>query len=283
MNNSSYGMLTESTVYVDRVRGDDSMAEADNRSRPFRTMDAAMAFLDERGDDFRIRFLSPGEYTWTMRVMVGAVLHLFADDPSLDGAVTVTLDNGAPNGGVFFYDTHINLTGTERSPMRLRAPQYIEVEGGTLWTVGSVKLDCSYLYLIDGSGMLRNLELERGYVLGRFGNCAVENLVVRNVEPHAAFDWMSGVVRVQGEGLRVAVNPNGSKFPAVVLKSCVANLNAKSGGYPNAATKTGYSKYLDVYCGTIQIADSVVAAMDKLGVSKCSIGGIRVSGNTVVR
>ena len=277
----SYDMLVDADVYIDNVDGNDDMARMTGRF-PFKTLDAAAEYLDAKGDNFRFHFLSPGEYTWTMRVMVGAVVHFFSDCAKSKGDVTVKLNNKSPNGGTFFYDTHLNLTGTDANPMRLSALQYVEIEGGTLWTVGRAKFDCSYLYLIDGSGMLRHIEMERGYILGKFGNAVVEDVVIRNVEKHSAFDWTSGVVRIQGDGLKVARNPNGASVPAVVLKSCVSNLNAKCGGHPSLTANTGYSKFLDAYSGVTQVTDAVLKKLDALGAAKCSVGGLRVNGSASV-
>lgn len=275
--NSAIDMLIDINTYIDGVNGDDETAEIGNREKPFKTLDAAFKAADERGNDFRFYFLVGGVYTWTMRVMVGSVVHFFTADAS--SAVTVNIDNQSPEGGVFFYDTHLGVYGTEAAPITIVAPQYIEIEGGTLWTSGRVKMDMKYLYLIDGSAQLAHLEMTRGYITGKFGNIIFDDVVINNREEHAAFDWSCGVLRCQGSSMKIGRNPNGTDQIAILLRSCTSNFNSSTG---QTVANTDYNEYMHCYSGIAFISDALLQTFNDYGRDNSVVGGIRIRGDVAV-
>ena len=275
--NSSIDMLTDIEAYIDGVDGNDETAVLGNRQHPFKTLDAAFKASDERGNNFRFNFLRGGVYTWTMRVMVGAVVHFFTSNAT--SGVTVQIDNEAPAGGVFFYDTHLGCYGTETAPLTLVAPQYIEIEGGTLWCSGRVYMDMAYLYLIDGSGQLAHLTMTRGYILGRFGNIIFDDLVINNREAHAAFEWSCGILRCQGTSVKIGRNSNGNNQVAILLRTCIANFNSETG---LIGSHTDYDMYMHTYGGEYMISDSLLNTFNGYGNNNSIIGGIRVRADVAI-
>ena len=280
--NRSIDMLTDIDAYIDGVNGDDKTAELGNRELPFKTLDAAFKASDERGNNFRFYFLKKGTYTWTMRVMVGAVVHIFTSNA--DGEVIIDIDNGAPNGGVFFYDTHLGLYSTQAAPLRIIAPQYMEVEGGTLWCGGGASaktyFDMKYLYLISGSAFLTHIEMTRGYILGYFGNLLFNDVIINNKEDHAAFDWRCGVLRCEGTSMQIGRNANaGATTNAIELRSCTTSLNAQTGV---TVQHKDYNAFLYCYSGITILADAVLESFNNYGKTNSVVNTLRISRNTVI-
>ena len=275
--NSSIDMLTDIEAYIDGVNGDDETAVLGDRNHPFKTLDAAFKASDERGNNFRFNFLRGGVYTWTMRVMVGSVVHFFTANAT--SGVTINIDNQAPAGGVFFYDTHLGLYGSDAAPLTLVAPQYIEIEGGTLWCSGRVYMDMAYLYLIDGSGQLAHLTMTRGYIHGRFGNIIFDDLVINNREAHTAFEWNCGILRCQGTSVKIGRNSNGNNQPAILLRTCVANFNSETG---LIGSHTDYNEFMHTYGGEYMISDSLLNTFNGYASNNSVIGGIRVRADVAI-
>ena len=278
--NRAVDMLTDTDVYIDD-RKDDSADETGDGSKanPYKTFDRAIAHCARIGRNYRIHVLSPGSYTWTMRVMTGAVVHVFVEDiqtaigSQTAGAVNLTIDNNAPAGGVFFYDTHVDLQGTSTNPLIVAAPNQIEFEGSTLWVRGGdVQFNCAYLYLIDGSAVLRNMTMTRGYILGYFGNCIMSNLTVNNNENHAAIQWYSGIIRMEGDSVHIGRNTHGSSLDAILLYSCTTNIDGDITG-----NNTGYQRFMAIYSGITFVANATIEAMNNWGSQHCHIRGLVIN------
>ena len=282
--NQCRDMLEDRNAYIDcdeNVHDED--AEIGNPDKPFRTLDAAFAALDELGNNFRFTFKRAGAYKLTARVITGAVIHFFTNDSTQGDDVYIAIDNNAQNGGVFFYDTHVSILPRNGHDIHITAPQYIEFEGSTLWCGGDGNtytfFDCKYLYLIDGSGQLAHMKVNNGYIWGKFGNIIFDDVVINNNQDHAAFEWDCGIVRCQGDSLKIARNTNASGKPGILLRSCQSNWNANTA---SLAANCGYERFMQTYGGVHMISDSLLSTMNGYASNDCSIAGVRVKSDTVI-
>lgn len=283
--NSAVDNLVECNAYLNCVTGNDKTAVLGDSTHPFKTMDAAFKALDKLGNNFRFYFLKGGEYEWHMRVITGSVVHFFSQSDSTE--VTITLNNGYSGAasGIYFYDTHWRIK-PDTSDIRIIAKNadntknvFIECEGSTLWCQGTnnVIFDCTNLQLYQGSAQLIRTTIENGYLVGWFANLVSNTLVVNNKTDHAAIDWRSGVVRMEGNSVAIGTNPQGSANNAIEFRSCQITIDPNITG-----ANTGYLRFMACYTSVIFTQSAVVNRMNNWGTQDCIMNALLVYGNHVL-
>lgn len=137
---------------VDIANGNDDTAHAvysaNDTSAMYKTLQKAFDDAIYEGNDVRIYFNRGGSYTLKFRVIAGGVVHLMSNNNATTD-VNITISNDQYSS-LFFYDTHVNVTGTDNSRVHVNVEHQIECEGSTLWTT-KASFTCEYLYMIQGS------------------------------------------------------------------------------------------------------------------------------------
>lgn len=285
--NSAVDNLIGCNAYIDGVNGRDETAVLGNPNLAFKTLDAAFKALDKVGNNFRFYFLTGGEYTWHMRVITGSVVHFFNQVTSSE--VTIKLNNeyvpqtaGTPSG-IFFYDTHVRVK-PDTGDIRIICEDgnndkvvYAEFEGSTLWCQGTknVIFEATHIDLYQGSSQLIRTTLENGYINGWFANLVCNALTINNKQAHAALDWRSGVVRMEGNSIAIGSgNTNASNYNAIEFRSCQITIDPDIAG-----ANTGYSRFMACYTSVIFTTAAVVNAMNNWGSQNCIMNALLVYGN----
>lgn len=208
-------------TFVDSVNGNNDTAELYNENKPFRTLEAAYEAMNDIGNDLRFKFISDGVYYLPVRMLVGAVLHLFAASNTTN--VTVKIKNDY--GNFFAYDSHINLRSDNTSSKinfvvgeeGQETSRQFEIEGSTLWT-NRATITCDRLYLIQGSASITNTVFESKQTANSdsqdsfldfwFSMVRFYNVTINNRNDAHALHIMVGKLRVENQPFHIGSNAN---------------------------------------------------------------------------
>lgn len=210
---------------VDPDIGDDATGQAvsaqNDLSAPYATLQGAFDDAIFEGTDVRIYFNKPGDYYLSVRVIAGCVVHLMSNNQCV-GNVNIIIENLVSYESLFFYDSHLNLSGTEQAPIYITSEHQIECEGSTLWTAWST-ITCEELYLIQGS-MQANKTTFNCYVVMRYCQAVMRGCVFHNTDLANAVYAVCSIIRFE-------IDPD-------TQRKCIVDDNAQGGNYACVALYT---------------------------------------------
>lgn len=237
---------------VDPVLGNDAtghkVSAQNDLSAPYATLQAAFDDAIFEGSDVRIYFNRAGEYRLSVRVIAGCVVHLMSNINAA-GNVYIEIDNQVSYESLFFYDSHLNLSGTEDAPIYLTSDHQIECEGSTLWTAWST-ITCEELYLIQGS-MQANKTTFNCYVVMRYCQSVMRGCVFHNTTANNAVYAVCSIVRFEvdpdtGRKCIVDDNVNGGNNACVALYTCMCYGHTDT-IVSRGLMKTAYMYFWDIH------------------------------------
>ena len=212
---------------VDPVLGDDATGEAVHSqvdlSHPYATLQAAFNEAIFEGTDVRIYFNRAGTYDLEERIIAGCVVHLMSNT-NANGNVIININNTISYESLFFYDSHLNLSGTVDAPIYLVSDHQIECEGSTLWTIHST-ITCEYLYLIQGS-MQANDTVFNCNIIMRYCQSVMRACVFHNTAEANAVYAVCSIIRFEvdpdsGRKCIVDDNANGANYACCSFFTCM--------------------------------------------------------------
>lgn len=275
-------------AYINKTTGDDETGEINNPELPFKTLEAACSKLNLHGPNFDFRFQTPGTYYFPMKIFEGASIHFRTTECETPGDVLILPPNDLPEGGFYFYDTHVNFMGTEENRIKfdMGTDRLIEIEGSTLWA-SYTDFVCSYLYLIQGSGYINNSTL-RGYLYTFFASVRLRGFVIDNQTAYPAIRFSCGTLRIEPiaggtDSLYIKKNNNSGavNHSAIYLESSHGVFYTTVGGDQN----TGYDRFVDARSSLVTATDEWVESWNALGNARvCQFASltVRVNANTVL-
>lgn len=218
---------------VDILNGNDTTAHAvtspTDTSAMYQSLQKAWDDAIFEGTDVRIWFNAPGQYDVATRIVSGCVVHLMANS-HCEGTIEIYAHNNL-YGSLFFYDAHVNLSGTSKSTIMLQADQQIEFEGSTFWTANSI-VSCTYLYLIQGSMQAHNTVFMCN-VVGRYIQSVMRSCTFANERSEDAFYAICSIVRFEvdpdtGEKCTFRQNTFGAGHSAIRMYTCMLYCSANT-------------------------------------------------------
>lgn len=237
---------------VDPVLGDDATGEAVHSqvdlSHPYATLQAAFDEAIFEGTDVRIYFNRAGTYDLEVRVIAGCVVHLMSNT-NANGNVIVNINNTVSYESLFFYDSHLNLSGTVDAPIYLVSDHQIECEGSTLWTTYST-ITCEYLYLIQGS-MQANKTVFNCYIIMRYCQSVMRACVFHNTAEANAVYAVCSIIRFEVDSVTaqkciVDDNANGANYACCSFFTCVVYGHTDTLESRNTM-RTAYKYFWDIH------------------------------------
>lgn len=237
---------------VDPDLGNDATGAAvgaqNDLSAPYATLQGAFNDAIFEGSDVRIYFNKPGTYDLSVRVIAGCVVHLMSNNQCV-GDVHINIENLKSYESLFFYDSHLNLSGTEQAPIYLSSDHQIECEGSTFWTAWST-IDCVELYLIQGS-MQANKTVFDCYVVMRYCQAVMRGCVFHNTDLANAVYAVCSIIRfeVDPDTNRKCIvddNAQGGDYACVALYTCMCYGHTDT-IISRGSMKTAYKYFWDIH------------------------------------
>ena len=255
----------ESRAYINNDTGDDETAEIGNPDKPFKTLEALIKKQLTIGNFIDVTFQTTGAYVLPFSIYSGCVIHFRVDDEEMRGNVDLFPPEGH-TGGLYFYDSHINVIAKPNCPISLNSSAVIQIEGSVLTTSDRTIFNCTHLNMVQGSvsftGVTINGALVLYFALARVNTAG---LIVNNQMPRIAIDIICGTFRTEGDVLRIIDNATDvSTLPAIHSLSSDITWNPPNATYGGEALS--YHRFFDFRATTLRMTDEFLASLN----TKCA-------------